>query len=107
MYVDDEKAPVVKRIFDEYILGHGFTEMARGLENDGIPKPGNARVWYPATVRAILANRMYTGEYGIFSIFYRFFISSIRKCGHPLSSVSYHPSGQENFQNFVNALWLT
>ena len=64
IHVDDEKAPVVRHIFDEYVIkGNGFTGIARGLEADGVLKPGKGRKWYASTVRAVLRNRMYTGEY--------------------------------------------
>ena len=63
LYVDDNTAPIVKRIFDEYANGHGFTEIAKELMKEDVPRPGKAKVWYPATIRAILANRVYTGEY--------------------------------------------
>ena len=63
MIVDEETAPVVQRIFHEYSIGSGFTEIARGLTIDHIPSPRGAEKWTPQTIRAILANRMYTGEY--------------------------------------------
>lgn len=64
MHVDDEKSQIVRRIFDEYaIKGCGFTDIARGLEDDNVLKPGKGRKWYASTVRSMLGNRMYTGEY--------------------------------------------
>ena len=64
MHVDEEKAQIVRRIFDEYALkNYGFTEIARRLEDDDVLKPGKGKKWYASTVRAVLRNRMYTGEY--------------------------------------------
>ena len=55
----DNTVPIVKRIFNEYANGHGFTEIAGGLMEEDVPRPGKAKVWYPATSRAILTNRVY------------------------------------------------
>ena len=63
MLVDDETAPIVRRIFHEYSTGSGFTEIARRLTDDHIPSPRGAEQWFPQTIRAVLANRIYTGEY--------------------------------------------
>src|ERR1700733_4341875 len=38
--LDPEAAPVVRRIFAEFIAGHGFYAIAEGLTRDGIPGPG-------------------------------------------------------------------
>ena len=37
--LDPEAAPVVERIFGEFIAGHGFYAIAEGLTRDGIPSP--------------------------------------------------------------------
>ncbi len=37
---DPETAPIVQRIFHEYLDGRGFQKIARGLNDDGIPTPG-------------------------------------------------------------------
>ena len=37
--LDPEAAPVVRRIFAEFIAGHGFYAIAEGLTRDGIPSP--------------------------------------------------------------------
>lgn len=64
MRVDNEKAQIVRRIFEKYaIKGYGFAGIARGLEGDDVLKPGKGSKWYASTVRAILGNRMYTSEY--------------------------------------------
>ena len=59
----EDEAAVVRRIFDEYIIGHGFTEIARGLTEDHIPNPREKEIWSPNTVRYILANNVYIGTY--------------------------------------------
>jgi len=45
--LDPEAAPVVRRIFGEFIAGHGFYAIAEGLTRDGIP--ARRRMTPPAT----------------------------------------------------------
>ena len=72
--VDPTAAPVVKRIFSEYIAGSGLHAIAEGLTADGIPSPSGhdpARnrhrastngAWSKSAIRAILQNPRYTGR---------------------------------------------
>ena len=70
---DPAAAPVVQRIFAEFLAGSGLHLIARGLNDDGILSPsghdpdrnthratGRGR-WAKSAVRAILANPRYTG----------------------------------------------
>jgi len=69
---DPVTAPIVERIFNEYVAGRGMTSIARGLTHDGIPCPSaydrarnphrNTEVWEITAVRAILRNPRYTGR---------------------------------------------
>jgi site-specific DNA recombinase len=69
---DRVTAPVVERIFTEYVAGRGMTSIARGLTQDGIPCPSaydrarnphrHTEVWETTAVRAILQNPRYTGR---------------------------------------------
>ncbi|WP_305788370.1 recombinase family protein [Symbioplanes lichenis] len=69
---DPVTAPVVERIFSEYVGGRGMTSIARGLTQDGIPCPSaydrarnphrHTEVWETTAVRAILRNPRYTGR---------------------------------------------
>ena len=69
---DPVTAPVVERIFTEYIAGRGMTSIARGLTQDGIPCPSQhdrrrnphraTEVWETSAIRAILHNPRYTGR---------------------------------------------
>jgi len=70
--VDPTAAPIVQRIFDEYLRGRGFYAIAESLTADGIPSPsahdparnrhrdGRARSKF--AIRAILLNPRYTGR---------------------------------------------
>ena len=69
---DPVTAPVVERIFTEYVAGRGMTSIARGLTQDGIPCPSaydrlrnphrHTQVWETTAIRAILQNPRYTGR---------------------------------------------
>jgi site-specific DNA recombinase len=70
--LDDFAAPVVARIFAEFLDDHGLYAIAEGLTRDGIPSPSaydRARnshrsgiAWSKSAVRAILTNPRYTGR---------------------------------------------
>ncbi|WP_280691882.1 MULTISPECIES: recombinase family protein [unclassified Kitasatospora] len=69
---DPTAAPVIQRIFHEYLRGKGLYAIAEGLTRDNIPCPsahdrarnphrhGNA--WAKSAIRAILLNPRYTGH---------------------------------------------
>lgn len=68
---DPDTAPIVERIFQMYDEGLGFRSIARALEREGVPSPGevgptrhprSAGVWGGAAVRAILTNPRYLGR---------------------------------------------
>ena len=70
--LDEPAAEVVRRIFAEFLAGHGLHAIAEHLTRDGIPSPSAhdpARnrhrcgvAWNKFAVRAILANPRYTGR---------------------------------------------
>ena len=76
LVVDEQTAPVVKRIFEMYLDGMTYSEIARELQSEGIVSPpkyryleqGNlekadkARDWYHLHVKTILTNRHYAGD---------------------------------------------
>jgi site-specific DNA recombinase len=69
---DPVTAPVVARIFAEYLAGRGFYAIAEGLTADGVLSPSaydparnphrTGEGWAKSAVRAILGNRRYTGR---------------------------------------------
>jgi DNA invertase Pin-like site-specific DNA recombinase len=69
--IDEIAAPIVRRIFEEYLDGKGDRAVAAGLNRDGIPCPSASRPdqnrhrladgWQASTVRSILENPRYTG----------------------------------------------
>ena len=70
--IDPTAAPVVQRIFREYIAGKGYFAIAEGLSRDGFPSPSahdparnrhrDTRSWSKIAVRSILMNPRYTGR---------------------------------------------
>lgn len=70
--LDDNTAPVVARIFAEFLAGNGLYVIAEGLTADGIPCPSaydRARnphrsgiAWSKSAIRVILTNPRYTGR---------------------------------------------
>ncbi len=70
--LDPVAAPVVARIFAQFLKGYGIFAIAEGLTRDGIPSPSahdRARnphrsgiAWAKGAVRAILMNPRYTGH---------------------------------------------
>lgn len=76
LVVDEQTAPVVKKIFEMYLTGMTYSEIARELQQEGIDSPpkyryleqGNdgkaqkARDWYHLHVKTILTNRHYVGD---------------------------------------------
>ncbi|WP_222623364.1 recombinase family protein [Streptomyces armeniacus] len=69
---DPDTAPVVVRIFNEFLCGYGIYAIAEGLTRDSIPSPSahdprrnphrDTRAWAKSAVRAILDNPRYTGR---------------------------------------------
>jgi len=61
-------APIIERVFREYIGGKGKGEIAAGLERDGVPCPSRvgtekaAMHWRHTIVGRVLANRAVIGE---------------------------------------------
>lgn len=78
LMVDPECAPIVRRIFSQYLSGVTKTDIARQLNQEGIPCPmkirkkrcenlnrklwGDSLIWTVGTVSNILADQRYTGD---------------------------------------------
>ncbi len=69
---DETAAPVVRRIFAEFLAGNGLFLIAEGLTRDGVASPSahdparnrhrSGIAWSKSAVRAILTNPRYTGR---------------------------------------------
>lgn len=70
LVIDQEKAPVVHRIYNLYVHGVrqkdgsirqcGFTAIARILNTEGLPSPAGGN-WQPCTIKDMLINPTYAG----------------------------------------------
>jgi site-specific DNA recombinase len=57
--VDEAKMRVVRRIFEEVAAGRTLRSIKRGLDNDGIPTPGDGRFWSMAYLKQLIAHDAY------------------------------------------------
>lgn len=62
LVINQEEAPVVRRIFDEYLGGKGSYAIAKELEQDGVPTIRGAKEWQDSVVKGILQNCTYEGD---------------------------------------------
>jgi site-specific DNA recombinase len=61
LVIDEERAPWVRYIFDRYLAGRSYVEIAEELEAQGAPPPKGGSLWAHFTIRKILFNPVYTG----------------------------------------------
>jgi DNA invertase Pin-like site-specific DNA recombinase len=62
LVINEQQAETVKRIFREYLEGASCQQIARLLENDGIPTGRGKARWHDSTIRKILENEKYMGD---------------------------------------------
>lgn len=62
LLIDEETAPIVRRIYKMCIEGSGITIIAKTLTSEGIPSPSGKEQWYTKTILDILNNPVYTGK---------------------------------------------
>ena len=60
--VYEEEANIVRRIFQEYLSGHGSDQIVRELERKQIRTAQGHDAWNERVVRAILSNEKYIGD---------------------------------------------
>ncbi len=58
----EERADVVRRIFEETVAGYGKHSIARRLNQEGVATFGRASGWHPSYIQKILANPAVLGE---------------------------------------------
>lgn len=59
---DPATAPVVRRLYADYLGGSSLRALGDALDRDGIPTPTGGTRWGPTSVRNILLNPAYAGE---------------------------------------------
>ena len=79
LIIDEDVAPIVRRIFEEYLGGKAIIAIAKGLNDNGIPcpsvyktlkgqnyrqpsNPDGKALWSDRTIRRILENQIYCGD---------------------------------------------
>lgn len=60
--VNKKTAPIVQKIFYEYLHGKGSCEIAAQLNNEKVLPPQEAAEWYSVTIDYILSNEKYIGD---------------------------------------------
>ncbi|HOM02384.1 MAG TPA: recombinase family protein [Acetivibrio sp.] len=61
LIVNKEEAGIVRRIYNLYKEGYGYSYIAEILNREGVKSPSKG-LWNPIAVRRILLNRVYTGD---------------------------------------------
>lgn len=61
LVINEDEAPIIRRIYDEYLAGLSPYTIAKKLTADGIETPAHKTVWQPSTVQSILTNEKYYG----------------------------------------------
>lgn len=62
LVVYEPEAEIVRRIFKEYLIGKGISEIADGLTADGIPRKDGKETWRYQAISIILKNERYMGD---------------------------------------------
>jgi len=57
-----EEADIVRYIYSAYLKGQGKCDIAKELNELGVPRTNGREVWHPSTVAYILTNISYTGD---------------------------------------------
>jgi len=60
--VNEDKAAVARRIYHDYAEGVTLPQLAKALNREGVPTPGNGILWEPNTLHVILTNPAYKGQ---------------------------------------------
>ncbi|MGQ4668110.1 recombinase family protein [Metabacillus halosaccharovorans] len=63
LVIEEEESKVVRRIYADIQAGKNYTQIITGLTRDRIPSPKGKEVWGLSTVKQILQNVVYKGDY--------------------------------------------
>ena len=61
--IDEEEAKVVRRIYADIQAGKNYTQIITALTQNRIPTPQGREIWSLSTVKEILTNVVYKGDY--------------------------------------------
>ena len=62
LYIVEEQAKIIRRIYDEFLAGKTTYDIAARLTEEGVPSPMGKTKWQDTTVRSILKNVKYRGD---------------------------------------------
>lgn len=62
LVINEDEAPIIKEMFERFINGEGTNRLVKWLNDNNI-KPRNGLQFSTQTVRYMLKNRLYTGEF--------------------------------------------
>ena len=62
MVINEEQAPVVRRIYGLFLEGYSFNRIAQNLTEEGVPSPRKVGRWNDVTIGSILQNEIYMGD---------------------------------------------
>ena len=62
LIINDKEAKTIRRIYREFLGGRNPQEIAKGLEDDGVPGCQGKTKWYASTVIGILKNEKHMGD---------------------------------------------
>ncbi|MDT3768150.1 recombinase family protein [Gleimia hominis] len=62
LVIDETQAPIVRRIYANYLAGQSPARIAKTLTADQVPTPRGKTTWTTTTVRSILTNEKYKGD---------------------------------------------
>lgn len=65
LHVDEDEAPVVRRLFAQADAGQSSAALARGLNAEGVPGP-RGPVWRQGSVARVLRNEAYLGHQAVY-----------------------------------------
>jgi len=65
LQVDQSGAKVVAFIFQQYLVSKSMPQVAFVLEMNRVKSPRGGKSWTVASVRTVLTNRLYVGEYSV------------------------------------------
>ena len=82
--IDPSEAAIVQEIYARYVQeGDSLCQLAKYLQQQGVPTPSGKRLWSLSTLRAILRQPAYTGK--VYACRYRYRQPQIRRSAtHPI-----------------------
>jgi len=78
LIINPKESEIVKRIYTEYLTGHGAFKIAKLLNSEGIPTVTGSN-WNEATILDILKNEKYKGDVKLQKTFTQNHISKLKK----------------------------